>query len=42
MPLFCAFGAVARALNNGGAEALLAIVGAFTAEVVIGDTVAVI
>ena len=33
-------GAVVGALNNGGAKTLLAIVNAFTAEVVIGDTVA--
>jgi len=40
--LFGTLGAVAGALNYGGAKALLAIVEAFAAKLVIGDTVAVI
>jgi len=42
MPIFGAFGAVARALDNKGAVALFALMDAFAAEIVIGDTVTVI
>ncbi len=42
MPFFGAFGAVARALDNKGAVALFALMDAFAAKLVIGDTVAVI
>ena len=42
MPIFRAFGAVAWALDNKGAVALFALTDAFAAEIVIGDTVAVI
>ena len=42
MPIFGAFGAVARALDNKGAVALFALMDAFAAKLVIGDTVAVI
>ena len=42
MPIFGAFGAVERALDNKGAVALFALMDAFAAKLVIGDTVAVI
>ena len=42
MPIFGAFGAVERALDNKGAVALFALMDAFAAEIVIGDTVTVI
>ena len=42
MPIFGAFGAIARALDNKSAVALFALVDAFAAKLVIGDTVAVI
>lgn len=42
MSLFGAFGTVVRTLNNGGAETLLALMNALSAERVIGDPVAVI
>ena len=42
MPIFGAFGAVVRTLDNKGAVALFALMDAFAAEIVIGDTVTVI
>ena len=42
MPFFGAFGAVARALDNKGAVALFALMDAFAAKLVIGDTVSLI
>ena len=42
MPIFRAFGAVAWALDNKGTVTLFALMDAFAAKIVIGDTVTVI